>query len=126
MSAMEQETQYKILRTLESQPETTQRELATDLGVSLGKVNYCLKRLVEKGWVEAQNFYHNPNKKVYAYMLTRQGIEKKTYMARQFLRWKMDEYDQLQREIDQLRQELGEEALREDSIGVVFDEAGSK
>jgi cell division septum initiation protein DivIVA len=59
-------------------------------------------------------------------MLTRQGIEKKTYMARQFLRWKMDEYDQLQREIDQLRQELGEEALREDSIGVAYDEAGSK
>ena len=103
---MEQESHFKILKTLEINPDATQRELASDLGMSLGKVNYCLKRLVEKGWVEVNNFRSSPNKRAYAYMLTPKGIERKVQLAREFLRWKMAEYDRLRQEIDELETEL--------------------
>ena len=62
------EIHIDLLRRLELDPKTTQRELARKMGVSLGKVNYCLKKLIEKGWIKANNFHHNPNKRSYAYL----------------------------------------------------------
>ena len=72
-----QEIQLKVLRSLEENPEITQRELAAELGVSLGKTNYCLKALIEKGWVKANNFKNSNNKAAYAYLLTPRGLEEK-------------------------------------------------
>ena len=69
------EYRYKILKRLENEPETSQRELARELGISLGRVNYCLKALIEKGWVKANNFRNNQHKKAYIYLLTPRGVE---------------------------------------------------
>ena len=75
------ETHYRVLRHLEANPEITQRELAQEMGVSVGKVNYCIKALVQKGWVKANNFKNNKNKAAYAYLLTPTGIEQPTDQA---------------------------------------------
>ena len=94
-----------LLRKLESNPEYTQRELSKEMGVSLGKVNYCMKKLVEKGWVKLMNFSHNPNKVGYIYLLTPQGIEEKTKLTFEFLKIKMKEYEILKKEISILKQD---------------------
>jgi len=101
------ETHLKVLRCLEENPEITQRELAQELGVSLGKVNYCLKALIQKGWVKANNFKNNKNKSAYAYLLTPKGIERKAQITVRYLRWKLQEYAMLKKEIDQLKTEVG-------------------
>mgnify|MGYP000087229527 CR=1 FL=1 len=80
------ETHYKVLRHLEANPEITQRELAQELGVSVGKVNYCIKALVQKGWVKANNFKNNKNKSAYVYLLTPKGIENKAQITVRYLR----------------------------------------
>ncbi len=103
---MEQETHLKILRHLEENPDVNQRELARELGVSLGKANYCLKALVEKGFVKAQNFRKSDNKRAYLYVLTPEGLEAKMRISVAFLRRKMDEHEQLKQEIEQLRQDV--------------------
>jgi EPS-associated MarR family transcriptional regulator len=96
----------KLLRYLESKPDATQRELAGAMGISLGKLNYCLKALVAKGWVKAGNFSRNPDKKKYAYLLTPQGIEAKARLTVQFLQIKMRDYDALRREIAELKADI--------------------
>ena len=93
-----------LLRKLEENPEYTQRELSQEMGVSLGKVNYCMKKLVEKGWVKLMNFSRNPNKVGYAYLLTPKGIEEKTKLTFAFLKIKTDEYEMLKEEISKLKQ----------------------
>jgi EPS-associated MarR family transcriptional regulator len=103
---MSKETHYKLLRRLEKNADATQRELAQDVGVSLGKLNYCLKKLIEKGWVKANNFHNNPNKSSYRYLLTPSGIDAKTRLTVQFLKRKLEEYDRLQQEILSLEEEL--------------------
>ena len=100
------ETHLKVLREIEGNPEITQRELARELGVSLGKVNYCLKALIQKGWVKANNFKNNNNKSAYAYLLTPKGIERKTKITASYLRNKINEYEALKTEIEQLKTEL--------------------
>ena len=100
------DTHLKVLRHLEDNPEITQRELAKELGVSLGKVNYCLKALVLKGLVKAKSFKNNDNKRGYLYILTPAGIEAKAQISLRFLRRKMQEYDLLRAEIEQLKGEL--------------------
>jgi EPS-associated MarR family transcriptional regulator len=100
------EAHYKLLRLIESRPDATQRELAQALGVSLGKVNYCVNALIEKGLVKARNFRNNQNKLAYAYLLTPRGIEQKAAVTVQFLRRKVGEYEALQREIAELRREV--------------------
>ena len=75
-----QEIHLKVLREIEGNPEITQRELAQNLGVSLGKANYCLKALIDRGWVKAKNFTNSHNKTAYAYLLTPSGIEEKARM----------------------------------------------
>jgi EPS-associated MarR family transcriptional regulator len=103
---MSKETHYKLLRRLEKNADSTQRELAQDVGVSLGKLNYCLKKLIEKGWVKANNFHQSPNKAKYRYLLTPSGIDAKTKLTVQFLKRKLEEYDRLQEEIRLLEDEL--------------------
>ena len=95
-----------LVRRLEQNPDYTQRELAKEMGVSLGKVNYCLKKLMEKGWVKANNFRNNPNKAGYAYLLTPKGIEEKGKLTVAFLQRKMEEYELLKSEIAQLQEEV--------------------
>ena len=90
---------FNVLRKIKSKPNSTQRELAYDLGFSLGKLNYCLKALQEKGLVKIHNFQKNPNKLVYVYLLTPKGIKEKTNLTLNFMKRKMSEYDQLKKEI---------------------------
>jgi EPS-associated MarR family transcriptional regulator len=101
-----QEIHLKVLRHLEENPEVSQRELAELLGVSLGKTNYCLKALINKGLVKAKNFKNNANKRAYLYILTPKGIETKTKISVQFLKRKIIEYEALNKEIQQLKSEL--------------------
>ena len=92
-----------LLRKLEFNPEYTQRELSKEMDISLGKVNYCIKKLVEKGWVKLTNFSNNPNKVGYTYLLTAKGIEEKTRLTYAFLKIKTKEYEMLKEEISKLK-----------------------
>jgi EPS-associated MarR family transcriptional regulator len=99
------EYRYKILKRLEANPEISQRELAGDLGISLGRVNFCIQALVEKGLVKAKNFRNSKNKAGYAYLLTPKGIEEKAKITVQFLKIKLAEHEALTKEIKNLREE---------------------
>ncbi len=101
-----QETHLKVLRHLADNPNVTQRELAAEMGISLGKVNYCLKALIEKGMIKANNFKNSNNKAAYAYLLTPRGIEHKAQITVAFLQRKMAEYESLKDEIKQLQREV--------------------
>ena len=105
------EIHFDLLRRLESNPTYTQRELSKELGVSLGKVNYCIKKLTEKGLIKLMNFSRNPNKAGYAYLLTPKGIEEKGKLTISFLKLKMEEYEMLKSEIEQLQQEATSKRL---------------
>ena len=100
-----QELPYQLLRQLTNEPAASQRSLATRLGVSLGKLNFCLKALVDKGWVKANNFRRSDNKLAYAYVLTPSGIEEKGRLTQYFLQRKLGEFEALQQEIESLRRE---------------------
>lgn len=102
------EYRYKILKSLEANPEISQRELAGELGISLGRVNYCIQALIEKGLVKANNFRNSNNKKGYAYLLTPRGIEDKAKITVQFLKIKLAEHEALTKEIKSLRKEAGQ------------------
>ncbi len=110
------EYRYKILKIVESNPAVSQRQLARELGISLGKTNYCLKALVEKGLLKASNFRNSKNKLAYAYKLTPKGIEEKASVTMRFLKKKMQEYEKLQQEIDELRKESVNSATPSKSI----------
>ena len=103
---MTDERQLNALRLLEDNPSMTQRELADALGVSLGAANYCLKALVDKGWVKLENFQKNPNKLGYLYLLTPVGLAAKTQLTARFLKRKLHEYEALKAEIEVLRAEV--------------------
>jgi EPS-associated MarR family transcriptional regulator len=107
------EYRYKILKSLEANPEISQRELAGELGISLGRVNYCIQALIEKGLVKANNFRNSKNKKGYAYLLTPRGIEDKAKITVQFLKIKIAEHEALTKEIKSLRQEAGQVQARQ-------------
>ena len=92
--------QFNVLRKINKNPKSTQRQLAEELGFSLGKLNYCLKALKEKGLIKINNFQNNPNKFGYVYILTPKGISKKTKLTLNFMKRKMKEYDELKREIE--------------------------
>ena len=94
-----------LLRKLEANPEYTQRELSQEMGVSLGKVNYCMKKLIGKGWIKLKSFRDNPNKVGYAYLLTPKGIDEKARLTITFLKIKMEEYEMLKDEIRILKQD---------------------
>jgi EPS-associated MarR family transcriptional regulator len=94
-----------LLRKLEVNPELTQRELSQEMGVSLGKVNYCMKKLLAKGLIKLNSFSSNPNKLRYAYLLTPKGIEEKARLTIKFLKIKMEEYELLKDEIKLLQED---------------------
>lgn len=94
------------MRTLENEPEHSQRELAKNFGVSLGSVNFCLKELIKKGYVKAKNFKNSRNKSAFAYILTPSGLQHKTELTIAFLKRKQREYEELQEEILRLREDL--------------------
>jgi len=96
----------EILKLLQARPHMSQRDLAQAMGVSLGKANYCLKALMDKGHVKLERFRTNPDKRQYAYLLTPAGLKEKTRITLEFLRYKLAEYETLEREIEQLRGDL--------------------
>lgn len=101
------ELRLRVLRALESNPELSQRQLATELGASLGGVNYALKALVERGFVKAGNFRKSGSKVAYLYALTPQGVAEKASLAAAFLGRKLEEYEVLRQEIEALKGEVG-------------------
>lgn len=104
-TALHQDTHLQVLRLLQANPRMTQRELAAALGVSLGKTNFCLKALLNKGLLKVQNFQNNKRKLAYAYLLTPAGMAEKTDLTGRFLMRKMQEYELLKAEIESLRRE---------------------
>ena len=102
----QEDTYFRIMRILHESPNITQRELAVKLGVSLSGLNYCLKALIDKGWVKIQNFSNNKNKLGYAYLLTPTGIVQKASLTNSFLQRKMQESEDLKQEIKQMKQEV--------------------
>ena len=100
------EIRLRILRELQNEPGLSQRDLAKVLGVSLGKTNFCLRALVEKGLIKVENFRKSGNKLAYAYQLTPRGISDKAKMTRRFLRIKQREFDSLKTEIAELKREV--------------------
>ncbi|MGS2716936.1 MarR family EPS-associated transcriptional regulator [Eionea flava] len=100
------EYRYKLLSKINDNPHLSQRELASELGISLGKVNFCLKALVEVGLVKVDNFRNSKNKSGYLYLLTPKGIEQKSSVTKRFLQEKIKEHDTLMKEIDAIQQSL--------------------
>ena len=100
------EFHYKLLKVLQDNPDLSQRELAREIGLSLGKTNFCIRAVIEKGFIKANNFRNSQNKVAYAYLLTPRGIEEKVQATAFFLRRKVAEYAELDKEIEQLRSEV--------------------
>ena len=100
------ELRFRIIRRLEADPHLSQRTLAKELGISLGKANYCLQALMQKGLIKAGNFQHSKNKRLYMYVLTPKGIEEKAKATVRFLQRKMKENEAIVAEIQQLREEI--------------------
>ena len=106
----------ELLKLLNDQPQLSQRDLARAMGVSLGKANYCLKALMDKGLVKLGNFRRNPDKLEYAYLLTPAGLEEKSRITLGFLKRKLAEYEALEKEIEQLRGELESRRTRSEAL----------
>lgn len=102
---LQEDTYFRVMRLLQENPDLTQRELAQKLGVSVGGLNYCLKALIDKGMVKMQNFQQSKNKFRYVYVLTPRGISEKATLANRFLKRKIEEYEALKNEIDELKTE---------------------
>ena len=100
------DAEYIILRILKDNPKVTQREMAKELGLSLGKINYVVRALIDRGWVKLSNFKRSDNKLGYIYLLTPEGLSEKTMLAQNFLNRKSEEYNRLKKEIEILRNEL--------------------
>ena len=103
---MSDDIHYTVLRLIEAQPDISQRKLAKELGISLGKTNYCLKALIDKGWVKANTFKNSDNKLAYFYVLTPTGLEQKAVITRNFLKRKIQEYESLKKELEILKSEI--------------------
>lgn len=102
---MKDSSDLHVLRLLDERPERTQRQMATELRMSVGKANYVLRALLDKGFVKLQNFRNSSNKRGYAYLLTPEGVAAKAQLTRRFLARKIEEYDALRLEIDRLKRE---------------------
>ncbi len=96
-----QQDYFEILRKITKNPNSSQREIAKELGFSLGKINYCMNELKKKGFLKIKNFKDNPNKLNYIYILTPKGISEKTKLTVNFMKRKMHEYDELKKELEQ-------------------------
>ena len=104
------EYRYRILKILESNPGASQRDIARDLGVSLGRVNFCLQALVEKGLVKANNFRNSTTKQTYLYLLTPKGFDEKAKVTLRFLKSKLAEYETIKAELAELQRDAGKES----------------
>ena len=103
LKPIDPDVHFRVLHLLEEEPKLTQRELAEKLGISLGGANYCLKALIQIGHIKAGNFSNNPDKSVYLYLLTPQGIAEKAQLTAGFLKRKMAEYQALKQEIESVQ-----------------------
>jgi len=101
------EMRYKLMRLLQAKPRLSQRDVARELGISMGRVNYCLKALIDRGWIKASRFRNSSNKTAYIYLLTPRGIEAKAGLTVRFLKAKLREYENLRAEIEEVRREVG-------------------
>ena len=99
-----EEDKLEVLRKIQKNPKSSQRELASDLGFSLGKLNYCMKALKQKGLIKINNFKKNKNKLNYLYVLTPKGIDYRVKLTMRFMKKKMREYDELKNELKKLKQ----------------------
>jgi EPS-associated MarR family transcriptional regulator len=104
--SVDDEIRYKIFKVLQADSQMSQRALAEELGISLGKTNYCLKALISKGLIKMKNFSHSNNKLGYVYQLTPKGLEEKAKVTFRFLKRKIEEYETIQNDIEQLRNEV--------------------
>jgi len=104
--SIDDETRYRLLKKIEANPAVSQRELAADLGMSLGKINYCLKALIDVGWVKVGNFARSKNKAGYTYVLTPTGLKQKAVLTINFLERKQRQFDLLKQEIEQIKREV--------------------
>jgi len=100
------EIHLKLMRLIEQNNQLSQRQLAEEMGVSLGKINYCLKAIVEKGWVKANNFKNSEHKSAYLYLLTPKGAEEKVNIAKRFLERKLQEYEDIKLQIEEIQNEI--------------------
>ncbi|MBN7797789.1 MarR family EPS-associated transcriptional regulator [Parahaliea mediterranea] len=100
------ETHLRVMRLVEAQPDISQRQIARQLGLSVGRANYCLQALIVKGWLKMENFHRSENKARYAYLLTPAGMAAKTRLTAHFLKRKLLEYEELKSEISELKSEL--------------------
>jgi EPS-associated MarR family transcriptional regulator len=107
---------FRILRMLEKNPKASQREIAEELGVSLGGVNYCLNALIQKGSIKIENFKRSTNKLGYMYVLTPEGLTHKAGLAVRFIKRKMAEYEAIKAEIESLKKDLGDGAAPPDQL----------
>lgn len=112
---LDNETRYTLLCRLEADPGASQRELAEELGISLGKTNYCLKALLDKGYIKAGNFKNSQKKRRYLYQLTPAGIAAKSRATKRFLERKLAEYESLALEIEELRSEAARQTTGDSS-----------
>ena len=106
---IQEDNHFLIMRILQENPDLTQRELADQLCMSVGGLNYCLNALIDKGLVKMGNFHKSKNKFKYVYLLTPQGIAEKVALTSRFLKRKMEEYEALKAEIESLRQDAGKQ-----------------
>ena len=109
MSSDNPEISYRLLKILEADPNLTQRRMAGEMGLSLGKFNYCLKELVKKGFVKVERFTSSENKAAYMYILTPYGIEEKSRLTMRFLKRKIKEFEKIKQQIEELKQEVSDE-----------------
>ncbi len=117
---MNDDVHYRLLKVLEERPDASQRELAQTLGISLGRINYCVKALLDQGWIKVTNFKNSKNKLAYAYLLTPSGIDAKTRITTRFLKRKIAEYEALKQEIARLQAEVA--PAEDTSVGLADKE----
>jgi len=116
---LETEESLNVLREIDSNPQLTQRELSSRLGLSLGKINFLLKAMIEKGFIKAENFKKSNNKSAYLYLLTPMGMEQKAQTTYRFLKRKIAEYEKLEIEIRQLKKEVSFSDLSSEDRGKI-------
>jgi len=107
---LEHEKILHVIKELEQNPQVTQRDLAQKLGISLGKINFLINALIDKGIIEAKNFKNSKNKLAYMYLLTPYGVKTKIHITHQFFTWKIQEYERLKEEIEDFKKEMAKNA----------------
>lgn len=109
----EKEIHYRLLKLLDQKDDLTQREMAKKMGISLGKMNYCVSELTKSGLIKVIHFKNSRDRRAYVYLLTPRGLEEKASLTLSFLKIKMEEYEEIRQQIRELSNELGENGLVE-------------